>query len=96
VDEGTIAHEYGLTEVGLGDFREELLAAVMKSPELRANPEGAQRLLGAKPENMLAALEALRKQHGSVEEYVVKNCGLTVEDLEQIRKNLIVPEESRQ
>jgi CRISPR/Cas system type I-B associated protein Csh2 (Cas7 group RAMP superfamily) len=44
---------------------------------------------------MLAALEALRKQHGSVEEYVVKNCGLTVEDLEQIRKNLIVPEESR-
>ncbi|KAF9778825.1 hypothetical protein IL306_002882 [Fusarium sp. DS 682] len=96
VDDGTIAHEYGLTEVGLGDFREELLAAVMKSPELRADPEGARRLLGAKPENMLAALQALREQHGSVEEYVVKNCGLTEEDLEQIRKNLIVPEERRQ
>ncbi|KAF4953369.1 hypothetical protein FSARC_12420 [Fusarium sarcochroum] len=94
VDDQTIAREYSLTEVGLGDFREELLAAVMKSPELKENPEGAKRMLGAKPENMLAALEVLRQQHGSVEEYVVKSCGLSQDDLEQIRKNLIVPHTS--
>ncbi|KAF5657535.1 tyrosin-phosphatase [Fusarium heterosporum] len=96
VDDQTIAREYGLTEVGLGDFREELLAAVMKSPELKANPEGARRLLGAKPENMLAALKTLREQHGSVEQYVVESCGLSQNDLEQIRKNLVVPDTSSQ
>ncbi|KAH7236346.1 protein-tyrosine phosphatase-like protein [Fusarium tricinctum] len=96
VDDQTIAREYSLTEVGLGDFGEELLAAVMKSPELEANPEGARRLLGAKPENMLAALKALREQHDSVEKYVVKSCGLSEDDLEQIRKNLIVPDTSSQ
>ncbi|KAF5017686.1 hypothetical protein F66182_10360 [Fusarium sp. NRRL 66182] len=96
VDDQTIAREYALTEIGLGDFKEELLAKVMESPELKANPEGARRLLGAKPENMLAALEALREQHGSVEQYVVKNCGLSQDDLEQIRKNLVVPDTSSQ
>ncbi|KAM5347156.1 hypothetical protein ACJ41O_010161 [Fusarium nematophilum] len=91
VDDKTIAQEYSLTEVGLGEFREELLAAVMKSPQLHENPEGAKRMLGAKPENMLAALEALRQQHGSVEQYVVDKCGISPDGVEQIRKNLIVP-----
>ncbi|CEI61204.1 unnamed protein product [Fusarium venenatum] len=91
VDDQTIAREYALTEVGLGDFGDELLKAVMKIPELQENPEGAKRMLGAKPGNMLAALRTLRKQHGSVEQYLVKYCGLSEDDLEQVRKNLIVP-----
>ncbi|RBR12875.1 uncharacterized protein FIESC28_08438 [Fusarium coffeatum] len=91
VDDQTIAHEYALTEAGLGDFRDDLLKAMMKIPELQENPEGAKRMLGARPENMLAALEALREQHGSVEQYLVKNCGLSEDDLQQVRRNLIVP-----
>lgn len=91
VDNQTIAREYALTEVGLGNFRDELLKSVMKVPELQDNPEGAKRMLGAKPENMLAALETLRKEHGSVEQFLVKNCGLSEDDLEQVRNNLIVP-----
>ena len=39
---------------------------------------------------MLAALEMLRQEHGSAEEYVLNHCGLSPEDVEQIRKNLIV------
>ncbi|KAL4721860.1 hypothetical protein ACLX1H_011051 [Fusarium chlamydosporum] len=52
VDNQTIAREYALTEVGLGNFRDELLKSVMKIPELQDNPEGAKRMLGAKPENI--------------------------------------------
>lgn len=91
VDDETIAREYSLTEAGLGDFREQLLNAVLKSPELQGNPEGAKRMLGAKTENMLGALKAMREQHGSVEQYVVEKCGLSQEEVEQIRKNLVVP-----
>jgi hypothetical protein len=81
--------------VGLGDFGDELLKAVMKIPELQENPEGAKRMLGAKPENMLAALRKLREQHSSVEQYLVNYCGLSEDDLEQVRKNLIVPHSNR-
>jgi hypothetical protein len=39
---------------------------------------------------MLAALEALRQDQGSVEQYVLTKCALSQEDIEQLRKNLIV------
>ncbi|KAF4444506.1 hypothetical protein FALBO_17225, partial [Fusarium albosuccineum] len=91
VDDQTIAHEYSLTEAGLGDFKDELMASLMKNPELQGDLEGARRMLGAQPENMLAALKEFRQQYGSVEKYAVEKCGLSQDDLEQIRKNLIVP-----
>lgn len=47
-----------------------------------------------RPESMLAALEALRQDQGSVEQYVLTVCKLSQEDIEQIRKNLIVPDTS--
>ncbi|KAF4965703.1 hypothetical protein FZEAL_10736 [Fusarium zealandicum] len=91
VDDAAIAREYSLTEVGLGAFKDELIAAVMKSSDLDIDRQGAERMLGAKPESMLAALKELRNQYGSVEQYVVEKCGLSSHDVEQIRKNLILP-----
>ncbi|KAI5463975.1 protein-tyrosine phosphatase-like protein [Mariannaea sp. PMI_226] len=94
VDDGTVAHEYSLTEVGLAERKPEILATLLKHEALRGNPEGAERLLGARPESMLAALEALRQDHGSVEQYVTTKCGISPEAIDQLRRNLIVADES--
>ncbi|KPM39285.1 hypothetical protein AK830_g7267, partial [Neonectria ditissima] len=97
VDDEAIAQEYSLTEVGLAERKPEIMAHLMKHEALRKNPEGAERLLGAmqnRPENMLAALKALRSDYGSVEQYVQTKCGLSLDDIEQIRKNLIVVNET--
>ena len=42
--------------------------------------------------NMLATLKMIRANFGSAEEYVIEKCGLTKEEVEKIRKNLIVEE----
>jgi len=39
---------------------------------------------------MLAALVALRQTYGSVETYVREHCGLSAEEVEQIRRNMVV------
>jgi CRISPR/Cas system type I-B associated protein Csh2 (Cas7 group RAMP superfamily) len=39
---------------------------------------------------MLAALKMLKETFGGAEGYVTEKCGLTKEDIEKIRNNLIV------
>lgn len=39
---------------------------------------------------MLAALQAMRLEHGSPEQYVLTKCGVSQDAIEQLRKNLIV------
>lgn len=39
---------------------------------------------------MLAALQMLRSEYGSVEDYVQNHCGLSSEAVRQIRENLVV------
>ena len=39
---------------------------------------------------MLATLAIIRKEYGSVEGFVRDRCGLTQEEIEQIRRNLII------
>jgi hypothetical protein len=39
---------------------------------------------------MLASLKMIRDKFGGAEDYVVEKCGLTKEEVERIRKNLIV------
>jgi hypothetical protein len=39
---------------------------------------------------MLATLRLIREKFGGPEEYVIEKCGLTKEEVEMIRKNLIV------
>jgi Tyrosine phosphatase family len=42
--------------------------------------------------NMLATLKMIREKFGSAEQYVIEKCGLTKEEVEKIRRNLIVEE----
>jgi hypothetical protein len=39
---------------------------------------------------MLATLRLIREKFGGPEGYVIEKCGLTKDEVEQIRKNLIV------
>jgi hypothetical protein len=42
--------------------------------------------------NMLATLKMMREKFGGAEGYVIEKCGLTKEEIEKIRSNLIVEE----
>jgi len=42
--------------------------------------------------NMLSTLKVIREQFGGVEGYMIERCGLTKEEVEKIRSNLIVEE----
>jgi hypothetical protein len=53
-------------------------------------PGSAARLTPPRPENMIASLQMLRENYGSVEDYVTKHCGLSPQDVEQIRRNMTV------
>ncbi len=39
---------------------------------------------------MLATLKMIREKYGGVEQYVIDRCGLTKEDVQRIRTNLVV------
>ncbi len=39
---------------------------------------------------MLGTLKAIREKYGSAEGYVIQKCGLTKDEVQRIRKNLIV------
>lgn len=39
---------------------------------------------------MLATLKMIKEEFGGAEGYIIKKCGLTKTDVENIRKNLIV------
>lgn len=41
---------------------------------------------------MLATLKMIRQRFGSAEQYVIEKCGLTKDEVEKIRKNLIAEE----
>jgi hypothetical protein len=41
-------------------------------------------------ENMRSALKAMREEFGGVENYMIEKCGLTKEQIDRIRSNLVV------
>ncbi|KFA47543.1 hypothetical protein S40293_02174 [Stachybotrys chartarum IBT 40293] len=90
VEDAVVAYEFGLTELGLADKRTEYLRHLQAMPLFRENPAGAERMLGARPESMLATLGLIRDEYGSVEAYVRTECGLSDEEIERIRSNMVV------
>ncbi|KAH8884222.1 hypothetical protein GQ53DRAFT_752274 [Thozetella sp. PMI_491] len=91
VSDDIVAHEYSLTELGLYGRRQELIQHILlQNGSLRGNQEAALNMLSARKESMIASLGEIRKTYGSVERYIIDQCRLSPDDLEQIRKNLIV------
>ena len=53
--------------------------------------QAALRMSGARAESMHGTLEMIDQNWGSVEGYVKQECGLISDEIEALRKNLIVP-----
>jgi hypothetical protein len=91
-----IAEEYSLSNLGLQPIRDSVVERLMKSPVF-ANAGGggrerAERMVGARPESMLAMLEMLEKRWGGAEGYVRNVCGLSEEEVEKVKAVLTVKE----
>ena len=87
VGDDLVAYEYALTNLGLAARKEELLKHLTVHG---GNLAAAERLFEAREENMIATLAMIRDTFGSVEQYVIEWCGLSLEEVDQVRKNLLV------
>jgi len=87
-----IAEEYALSEIGLRPTRDKVVARLMKSPVFAGAGGGgkarAERMVGARPESMLAMLEMVNRKWGGAEGYVKGACGLTDEEVEKVKQVL--------
>ncbi|QSZ37093.1 hypothetical protein DSL72_009185 [Monilinia vaccinii-corymbosi] len=91
VDDEVVAREYSLTEIGLPqEWRAGIIKHLMEHPGFEGDYEGVVNLVSSKAENMLATLQILHEEFGGAEGYVMEKCGLTVEEVGKIRKNLII------
>jgi protein tyrosine/serine phosphatase len=91
VDDDTVAGEYALTEAGLGAWTELLVSTVMNwSKDI--GEEAARRMVGAKKESMIGALKMLKNDYGGAEQYFKEKCGLSDEEVAEIKGYLIVDE----
>jgi protein tyrosine/serine phosphatase len=81
--------DYGLTNIGLGTWLDFLVDIVQK--QTGASAESARRMASARPESMAGFLTWLRSQ-GGAKVYFKEKCGLTEDEVEQLRKILIVEE----
>jgi hypothetical protein len=48
VDDETVAYEYSLTEVGMAEFREAIIAHLAASPAFAGNEKGAKNMTSAR------------------------------------------------
>ena len=89
VDEETIAEEYSLTDQGLEHLKPLFIERLLKNPALEGNREGVGNMVSSKKENMVASIAMIKREFGRPEEYMRKQCGLSREEIEQLRKNLV-------
>ncbi|KAK2750433.1 hypothetical protein FQN57_003913 [Myotisia sp. PD_48] len=93
-DDDLIGYEYQLTELGARHLREEIIERLAKHPALNGNREGAERMVSARAEAMKGTLKWLDETYGSAEGYLREAMGFSDEDIEIIRKNLVVDEKA--
>lgn len=48
VDDETVSYEYSLTELGLAQYKEQIMQHLMTNPALKDNPQGALNMMGAR------------------------------------------------
>ncbi|KAI9046900.1 hypothetical protein LZ554_008978 [Drepanopeziza brunnea f. sp. 'monogermtubi'] len=91
VDDEVVAHEYALTDLGLPkEWKDGAIAHLIGNTAL--NVEGAKNLISSKAESMMSTLKMIQEKFGGPEGYIMERCGLTKEEVEKIKRNLIVEE----
>jgi protein tyrosine/serine phosphatase len=93
-----ICQEYQLTEAGLSHRRPFLLEKLMASGAFEGDSgkEAALRMSGARAESMHRTLDMIDKRWGGAEGYVKEVCGLSDDEIEALKKNLIAPADGAQ
>ncbi|MCJ1247560.1 hypothetical protein MMC30_004774 [Trapelia coarctata] len=89
VEEEGIAEEYALSEVGLAEWREGIVAHLGGEEGTGMSREGVERMVSSRKENMLATLGMVGEMFGGCEGYVRGVLGFTGEEVEAMRKNLV-------
>jgi protein tyrosine/serine phosphatase len=90
VPDDAVAHEYSLTGLGLGHRRAEFVGNLTRSGLLKGDRAAAERMIGSRPEAMMGTLALIRREYGGVEGFVKGRCGLSDEEIERVRRNLVV------
>lgn len=91
VADDAVAHEYALTDLGLGERREEFVEALVRGPSpLRGDRAAAERMVSARAGNMRGTLRLLAERWGGAEGFVRRECGLSAGEVEAIRRNMVV------
>ena len=88
----TVAEEYALTDLGLGHRKEEFRERLLRHDALRGNEVGVERMIASRAENMRDTIVMIRDEFGGAEGYVRNSLGFTGEEVEMLRRNLIVRE----
>lgn len=90
VSDEAVAHEYSLTDLGLGERKEEFVSHLISVEPLKGNRAAAERMVSSRVESMRGTLRMIRERWGGVEGYVTKEVGLSAEEVDAIRRNLVV------
>ncbi|KAF2171888.1 hypothetical protein M409DRAFT_63430 [Zasmidium cellare ATCC 36951] len=88
VDTEAIADEYSLTDLGLEHLKPLFIERLLKNPALEGNEDGVRNMVSSKRENMVATVEMIEGEFGGAEGYLRKQCGLSGEVVEALRRNL--------
>lgn len=90
MSDAAIAHDYSLTDLGLRERKKEFIAHLLEVEPLKGNRAGVERMVSSRAESMVGTLRMIREKWGGAESFVREKVGLSEEEVEAIRKNLVV------
>ncbi|KAL1659152.1 protein-tyrosine phosphatase-like protein [Schizophyllum commune] len=90
VPDDDIVNDYALTSAGIAPLFPLLFKKFQDIAVYRENWDGLLKMGGSKPETMRATLAMIREDYGGAEEYL-RRAGITDEEIEALRKALLVP-----
>jgi len=86
----TIVKEYAMTDLGLANMKPLFRERLLQNPALAGNEKGVDNMTSSKEQNMRGTIEMLNKEFGGAEEYCKKVLGLSDQELNSLRKNMVV------
>lgn len=89
MSDAAISYDYSLTDLGLFERKKEFIAHLLEEEPLRGNRAGVERMVSSRAENMMGTLKMMRDKWGGAEAFVREQVGLSQEEVEAVRKNLV-------
>jgi protein tyrosine phosphatase len=89
VDHETIAQDYALTQLARPIQWDQVERVRFKYPQVFQTNEDVAHILDAKHEWMLMTLERFHRTYGDITHYLTNYCGLTLDQVDTVRKRLL-------